>query len=50
MNECDGSCNTVEHSFDEICVPKKMEDVNLKVLNMVKGMKEIKGSHKTYLT
>ena len=35
---CDGSCNTVEDPFGRICVPNKKEDVNLKVLNLKKGI------------
>ena len=29
MNRCDGSCNNIEYPFGRICVPNKMEDVNL---------------------
>ena len=42
LDRCDEYCNTVEDPFDKICVPKKIEDVNLKVLNIVKGINESK--------
>ena len=42
MNRCDGSCSTVEDPFGRICVPNKMEDMNLKVFNMIKGINESK--------
>ena len=35
---CDGSCNTVEDLFCRIYVPNKMEGMNLKVSNMIKGI------------
>ena len=36
MNGCDGGCNTTEDPIGTICVPNKMEDMNLKVFNMIK--------------
>ena len=42
MNRCDGSCNTVEDPFARIYVPNKMEYMNPKVLNMIKGINESK--------
>ena len=42
MNRCDGSCNTVEDPSGRICVPNKMEDLNLKVLNMINGINQLK--------
>ena len=41
-NRCDGSCNTTKDPFGRICIPNKMEDVNLKVLEMIKGITESK--------
>ena len=32
LDRCDGSYNTVEEPFGRICVPNKIEDVNLKIL------------------
>ena len=40
MDRCDGSCNTVKNPFGRICVPNKMEGVNLKVFNTIKGINE----------
>ena len=36
MNRCDGNCNTIEDLFGRICIPEKIEDVNLKVFIMIK--------------
>ena len=33
------SCNNVEDPFGRICVPNKIEDVNLKVFNRIKRNK-----------
>ena len=38
------SCNTAEDPFCRICMPNKIEDVNLKVFNIIKGINE---SHKS---
>ena len=35
LYRCDGHCNTVEDQSVRICVPKKIEDSNLNVLNMI---------------
>ena len=37
MSRCDGRCNSLEDPFGRICVPNKVEDVNLKVINVIKG-------------
>ena len=42
MNRCNESCNTVEDPFCRICVHNKIEDVNLKVFNPIKGINESK--------
>ena len=42
LDRCDGIGNTVEDSFGRMCVPNKVEDVNLKVFNMIKGISESK--------
>ena len=42
MNRCDGSWNTTEDCFGRIWVPNKMEDMNLKVFNMIKVINEPK--------
>ena len=42
MNRFDRSCNTLEDPFGRTCVPNKMEGVNLKVSDMIKGINESK--------
>ena len=42
MKRCDESCNTIEYSIVSICIPNKMEDLNLNLLEMVKGINETK--------
>ena len=42
MNSCVVSCNSVEDPFGKICVPNKIEEVNLNVFNMVKEITESK--------
>ena len=42
MNRCKGSCNIAEDPFSSICVPNKIEDMNQKVFNMIKGINESK--------
>ena len=36
LDNCDGSCHTVEDQFGRTCVPNKKEHENLKVSNMIK--------------
>ena len=40
MNRCDRSCNTEEDPFARICVTIKIEDVNLKVFNVINWINE----------
>ena len=40
MSKYNRSCNTVEDPFGRICVPNKMEDLDLKVFHMIKGINE----------
>ena len=49
LDRCDASCYTVEHWFGRICVPNTMENVNLKVFNMIKGINESKTLAKHFL-
>ena len=30
-----GSCNTINDLFNKVCVPNKMEDLNIHVFNMI---------------
>ena len=43
-----GSCNSVDDPFGRTCVPNKMEDVILKVLNIFKGTNKLKTFFKPY--
>ena len=49
INRCDKSFSSVEDPFSRTRVPNKIEDLNLKVLNMIKAINEIKYTRKTYL-
>ena len=40
MNRCDGSCSTVKDPSGRICFSSKVEGVNLKIINMMKGINE----------
>ena len=40
MSRCDGSCNTLEDPFGRICIPNKIKNLNLEVLNIIKGINE----------
>ena len=42
MSRCNVNCNTVEDPSRRICVSNKIEYVNLKVFNIVKGINESK--------
>ena len=42
MSRSNVNCNTVEDPFGRICVSNKIEYVNLKVFNIVKGINESK--------
>ena len=42
LDICDGSCNADEDSCGIICLPNKIEDINLKVFNMRKEINESK--------
>ena len=37
-----GSCNTLNDLSNKVCVPKKTEDLNLSVFNMITGVNESK--------
>ena len=42
LDKCDESCNNVEDPFVGICFPNKIENVNLKVFNIIKQINESK--------
>ena len=40
INRCDTSCSTIDGTFGRIYVSNKIEDINLKVFNLIKGIIE----------
>ena len=42
LKRCGGSCNTLYDLSAKICIPNKIEDVNLKLLNVITGINERK--------
>ena len=42
FDRCNGSCNTLDNLYREICVLDKIEDVNLSVFNMITRVNESK--------
>ena len=40
LNRCNGSCNSLNDTSNKICVPNKIEDLNLNVFNMITGTNE----------
>ena len=42
LDMCAGSCSTVEGPFGRICVPNKIEDVNLNIFDIIKKINESK--------
>ena len=42
ISRCNGSLNTLEDPFDRISIPKKIEDRNEKLLNMIKRINVFK--------
>ena len=44
LDRCVGSCNIVNKLSDKVCVPNKIEDLNLTVFNMITERNELKNS------
>ena len=42
LDKCVYRCNVIEDPFSRIYISNEIEDVNLKVFNMIKGIKESK--------
>ena len=42
LDRCTGNCNTLNDLSNRICVANKIEDLNLHVFNMIKGVNESK--------
>ena len=43
-----GSCNTLNNPSNNVCIPNKTEDLNLRVFNMITGINELKKYFKAY--
>ena len=43
LDKFDGSCNTLNGLSNKVCVPNKIEDLNLSVFNMITGINESRG-------
>ena len=42
LDRCVKICNSLNDLSNKVCVPKKTEDLNLRVFNMTAGMNELK--------
>ena len=42
LDKCVGSCNIINDLSNKVCVPNKIEDLNLNVLDMITGINESK--------
>ena len=42
LDRCVGSCNTLNDLSNKVCVPNKIEDLNLSVFNMITRINELK--------
>ena len=40
IDRCVGSCNTLNDLSNKVCVPKKVEYLNLSVFNMITGINQ----------
>ena len=40
LDRCVGSCDTLNDSSNKVCVPNKIEDLNLSVFNMITVMNQ----------
>ena len=38
LDRCVGSCNTLNHLSNKVCIPNKTGDLNLSVFNMIRGI------------
>ena len=39
-NKCSGSCNTIDGSHTQICVPNKVKNMNRKIFSLISGVNE----------
>ena len=42
LDRCAGSCNTLNDLSKKVCVPNKIEDLNLSVFNIITEINELK--------
>ena len=40
LDRCVGSCNTLNDLSNKVCVPNKIEDLNLSMFNIITGINE----------
>ena len=40
LDRCVGSCSTLNDLSNKVCVPNKIEDLNLSVFNLITGINE----------
>ena len=40
LDNCVGSCNTINDLSNKVCIPNKAEDLNLSMFNMITGINE----------
>ena len=40
LDKCTGSCNTLDHLSNKVCVPNETEDLNMYVFNMITKINE----------
>ena len=39
VNKCGGTCNTIDDPYAEVCIPNKVKNMNIKVFNLMSGVK-----------
>ena len=49
LDKCVGSCNTINDLSNKVCVPNKIEDLNLNMFNMTTEINELKALTKDVL-
>ena len=40
INKCKGSCNTINDAFAKLCVPDTIENINVKIFNLMSRTNE----------
>ena len=40
INKCKGSCNTINDPYANLCVPDTIENINVKVINLISRTNE----------